>query len=326
MERLISNYGIIDIDVAADGRVAFGTQSNGVYLTNTTLDTPLPAGANSPAGPVAPTFVSFGSYDAPSLAVVISGIEFEDTNGNGVQDAGEPGLPGVTIYLDANENGVLDSGEETRLTGSDGSYAFLNLTPDIHTVRQHLPTDHILTTEGNDPGVYLGTAYIVGSGGQMNYVEIDALTGNVSRIGAALSPGLQGLIRTNSGDIYGIHVYNNDRLYKVNRTDGTLTLVGDAGGQLVLGLAYDPVDDRIYGVGRLNSSPADPKYLLEIDRLTGQMTELGPGMTGINSVSEITFDPVNRRVIAHNNDDDVMFAFEPDGTPSIVSDLPDGTG
>ena len=323
-ERLISNYGIIDLDVAADGRVAFGTQSNGVYLTNTTLDTPLPAGANSPTGPVAPTFVSFGSYGVPSSAVVISGIEFEDTNGNGVQDVGEPGLPGVTIYLDANENGALDSGEETRLTGSDGSYAFLNLMPGIHTVRQHLPTNHILTTEGNDPGVYLGTAYIVGSSGQMNYVEIDALTGEVSRIGAALSPGLQGLIRTNSGDVYGIHVYNSDRLYKVNRTDGTLTLVGDAGGQLVLGLAYDPVDDRIYGVGRLSSSPADPKYLLEIDRLTGQITELGPGTTGIDSVSEITFDPVNRRVIAHNNSDDVMFAFEPDGTPSIVSDLPDG--
>jgi len=38
----------------------------------------------------------------------ISGAVFDDTNANGAQDAGELGLAGQTVFLDANQNGVLD--------------------------------------------------------------------------------------------------------------------------------------------------------------------------------------------------------------------------
>ena len=41
-----------------------------------------------------------------------TGTKFEDLNGNGAKDAGEPGLPGWTIsaYADANSNGILAKG------------------------------------------------------------------------------------------------------------------------------------------------------------------------------------------------------------------------
>src|SRR5258707_12738010 len=41
-----------------------------------------------------------------------SGVKFNDLNANGVQDPGEPGLAGWTIYAynDTNKNGGLDSG------------------------------------------------------------------------------------------------------------------------------------------------------------------------------------------------------------------------
>src|SRR2546422_388546 len=49
-----------------------------------------------------------------------SGVKFNDLNGNGAKDAGEPGLPGWTInaYVDANGNGQLDAGETTVATSA----------------------------------------------------------------------------------------------------------------------------------------------------------------------------------------------------------------
>ena len=37
----------------------------------------------------------------------IHGTKWQDTNGNARRDINEPGLPGVTIYVDRNNNGVL---------------------------------------------------------------------------------------------------------------------------------------------------------------------------------------------------------------------------
>ncbi len=40
----------------------------------------------------------------------IRGTKYEDLDGDGVRDAGEPALAGVTVYIDRNNDGVLDSG------------------------------------------------------------------------------------------------------------------------------------------------------------------------------------------------------------------------
>jgi hypothetical protein len=59
----------------------------------------------------------------------IHGTLWNDLNGNGIRDTGEPVRPGVTVYLDGNQNGQLDSGESSVLTAADGTYAFTGLTP-----------------------------------------------------------------------------------------------------------------------------------------------------------------------------------------------------
>jgi hypothetical protein len=66
----------------------------------------------------------------------IQGIKWNDLNGNGVQDAGEPGLAGWTIYLDQNNNGQLDTGETSTLTDDNGNYSFTNLAAGTHTVAE----------------------------------------------------------------------------------------------------------------------------------------------------------------------------------------------
>jgi LPXTG-motif cell wall-anchored protein len=64
-----------------------------------------------------------------------------DSNQNGQQDAGEPGVGGVTVeLLDANGAVVAST-----VTGSAGEYAFTNLRPGTYTVHVIEPTDKAFT-------------------------------------------------------------------------------------------------------------------------------------------------------------------------------------
>jgi len=57
----------------------------------------------------------------------ISGWKFDDRNKNGAKDTGEPGVPGVTVFLDINGDGTLNLTEPMTLTQFD------NLaTPDVN--------------------------------------------------------------------------------------------------------------------------------------------------------------------------------------------------
>ena len=66
----------------------------------------------------------------------IQGIKWNDIDGDGIQDADEPGLEGWTIFLDDNENGELDTGEQFTVTDANGEYSFANLTPGTYTVAE----------------------------------------------------------------------------------------------------------------------------------------------------------------------------------------------
>ncbi len=266
------------------------------------------------------TDISGLNFGNRATGAVIQGIKFKDWNGNGVRDANENALAGVTIYLDQNQNGQLDSGEISTVTASDGSYQFTGLTAGAYTVREVPVAGYESTTVGNDPGKFYGASYIINGGGQMTYTEIDALTGEVNRIGSPLSDRLHGIVRTNDGEVYGLNGWSSDRIYRVNPETGQLSLVGFTGVQMVFGLAYDSASDTIYGIGQLNSS--DPaKYLLEVDRVTGVVTPIGPGRTGLAAVSAMTFNRETGQIIAFDNYDDEFVAFNPDGLSSQIADL-----
>ncbi|WP_162052167.1 S8 family serine peptidase [Gloeothece verrucosa] len=89
--------------------------------------------------------INFGHYELKKGE--IRGIKWNDLDGDGIRDQGEPGLPGMTIYLDQNQNGRLDNGEISALTDKDGNYAFTNLTPGItYTVAEVLQANWAQTT------------------------------------------------------------------------------------------------------------------------------------------------------------------------------------
>ena len=84
----------------------------------------------------------FGNFQMIS----INGTKFQDTNGNGAQNAGELGLSGWTIFLDADNDGVLDIGERSTTTDANGNYSFTNVGPGTFTVREVQQAGFVQTT------------------------------------------------------------------------------------------------------------------------------------------------------------------------------------
>lgn len=66
----------------------------------------------------------------------IHGVKFDDSNGNGLRDAGEAGIGGTTIYIDLDRDDIFDDTEPSTVTAADGSYSFTGLTPDAYVVRE----------------------------------------------------------------------------------------------------------------------------------------------------------------------------------------------
>ena len=109
---------------------AYGT------TTPNTLDVTLPVGGLSD--------VDFGEDPAS-----ITGVVWEDLNSDGVEGAGEPPVPGVTVnLLDAEGNVVA-----TTTTDADGVYVFTDLPAGDYTVELVTPDGMVVTSPdegGND--------------------------------------------------------------------------------------------------------------------------------------------------------------------------------
>jgi hypothetical protein len=71
-------------------------------------------------------------------AAVISGTVFQDININGVQDPGEPGVAGVTIFLDLDGTGMPQAGDPTTITDSKGNFQIGVSSPGAYTLRELL--------------------------------------------------------------------------------------------------------------------------------------------------------------------------------------------
>jgi hypothetical protein len=54
--------------------------------------------------------------------LVITGTVFHDYNGNGIQDPGDPGIPGLTVFVDLDGSGIQKPADPTTTTDANGNY------------------------------------------------------------------------------------------------------------------------------------------------------------------------------------------------------------
>ncbi|MBS4028758.1 MAG: InlB B-repeat-containing protein, partial [Ignavibacteriales bacterium] len=84
----------------------------------------------------------FGNFEYNS----ITGIVFDDLNGNNSLDIGEPGIPNWKLYLSGSK-------VDTVQTNTEGGYSFLQLAPGAYTVTEELKPTWVQTFPAT-PGTY----------------------------------------------------------------------------------------------------------------------------------------------------------------------------
>jgi hypothetical protein len=84
--------------------------------------------------------MDFGNHwtgtEPPEEGNSIRGKKYNDLNGNGQKDSGEPGLADWTIFLDSNDNGSFNEGEPQTTTDVNGNYAFTNLEAGVYRIHE----------------------------------------------------------------------------------------------------------------------------------------------------------------------------------------------
>jgi fimbrial isopeptide formation D2 family protein/uncharacterized repeat protein (TIGR01451 family) len=231
---------------------------------------------------------------------------FEDMNGNGQQDAGEPGLAGATVRL-LNADGTPVSGVSPIITDATGGYNFTQLAPGDYRVEitrpGYLPTlkdsapdgadsdiagngrtDVVNLVSGEVDNTVDGGLYRVGSIG--NFVWLDANNDGDQDAGEAGVAGVTvrllradgtptGLTTTTNGS--GAYSFNNlaPGDYRVEFVAPANRAIGkqDQGGSDALDSDANPTTGRT-GIISLESGENDTSVdaaIVELGALTGRV-------------------------------------------------------
>ena len=186
-----------------------------------------------------------------------SGMAFEDMNNNGVMDDGEPGVPGVTVYLNGQRTGT----ERSLTTDDTGVYYFGTLPDDKYTVTADLPQGMLFAryskTGGDKRSIFTGSIvereFSVKSSASVSnknigVVQKGAISGtaffdlNYDGLWDEGEPGYAGVT------VEAIKLSNGDSMGKaVTGEDGTFRLENLRGGDYRL-RAILPDDGSIFSV------------------------------------------------------------------------------
>ncbi len=121
---------------------------------------------------------------------------WEDRNGNGIQDSGEPGIKGVKVILYDSEGVQLRS----RTTDSEGHYCFCSLKAGTYSLRFVRPEGYVFTLEeqGTNPALDSDANIDTGNAGPIDLAENekdpnwDAGLVNISTIGIDVEKATNG--------------------------------------------------------------------------------------------------------------------------------------
>ena len=163
-----SNYGAATVDLAAPGVDIASTYPGGgyVYMNGTSMAAPNVAGVAALAWSHKPTatvaevrsallsgvdelgtlsgkVATGGRVNALNtlrlLGNSLSGVAYDDADGDGSRGGAEAALAGRTVWLDLDGDAAFDAGEPSRVTDAAGAYRFGGLAPRTYAVRQVLP-------------------------------------------------------------------------------------------------------------------------------------------------------------------------------------------
>jgi hypothetical protein len=137
-----SNGNFIFLDVAPGTYVLSEVIPPGFSLTVPALNSitvTLAAGGSSIAN-------EFGNF-RDILTGTIAGAKFNDLNGNGVRDAGEPGLAGVTITRTASVNDPVGANLSV-VTDAEGNFTFAAVPFGSFTISETVPAGFVQTFPG----------------------------------------------------------------------------------------------------------------------------------------------------------------------------------
>lgn len=104
----------------------------------------------------------------------VGGVQFNDLNGNAQREAGEAGLAGWTVFIDADGDGLLDAGERSTVTAEDGSYVFANLRPGTYQVAAVTPEGWVQTRPATSSAGQTSTATVVTLAGSLASISLPA--------------------------------------------------------------------------------------------------------------------------------------------------------
>ncbi len=121
-----------------------------IYDLATPTPTATPTPMATPTATATPTRTATPTATTPPRYGTLRVTVFNDLNGNGERDSGEPGLPGAMIE-------VLQEGEVLRqgLTGANGQYTVTSLLVGVYSVRETNPPGYASRTPDLEESVYV---------------------------------------------------------------------------------------------------------------------------------------------------------------------------
>jgi uncharacterized repeat protein (TIGR01451 family) len=176
---------------------------------------------------------NFGELQPASIA----GLVFNDNNGDGIRDAGEPGIANVTVTL----TGTDDLGTAVNIPGTtaaDGTFSFTDLRPGTYALVEIQPPNYV---DGIDTAGSLGGTV---ANDNISNIIVSSADAGIDYLFAEQSAGIAGTVYVDS---------NNDGVQDPGETGipgVTITLTGtDSGGNPVNATATTDANGNYLIVG-----------------------------------------------------------------------------
>jgi hypothetical protein len=185
----------------------------------------------------------------------ISGTVFNDINGNGVRDTGEPGLSGWRVFLDADNDWAWDSTEKNFLSDASGNYSLTGLAAATYSVREVSPSGWSRTA--SSPNVTLLAGQSATGKNFANFKQA-SIAGRVY-----LDANRNSTFDTGDSGLSGVRVFDDHNNNGAFDTGEAGTTTDGSGNYTLAGLLASTRTIRIVAPsGRAVTSPSTHYYIV----------------------------------------------------------------